>query len=176
MKWDGKKKSIDRDEVLERNLSKIINVKINEVYVIFPYNQKNLLIPRDNFWSEITKSMGSNSFLICSPNALVKARPSIFNKKYLITAKEMVLQYWKEIQLYIDATKVRSIIIVSSDINIARIRRDFSIVFKEHEHEFNVKTKIIVVPSGFWKTAYKIREFIVFQLPIWLYKLLGSFS
>lgn len=177
MKLNKKGKVAFYDEILERNLKKIINAKTNNVLIFFPYNQEGLLIPDHNFWSEIAKMMGNNGFLICSPNALVKARPLIFNKNYLITANEMVLRYWEEICMYLKANpKVRKIMIVSSDINIARIRRDFSIVFKENENKLNIKTKIIVVSPGFWKTIYKIREAIVFQLPIWLYKFLGRLS
>ncbi len=163
MKWDEKKKLVRQNRIFKRNLRKIvINHDINEVCVIFPYNQKNLLVPNYKFWSKIKESMNTNSFLICSPNALVKARPKISSDRYLITANEMVLRYWEEIQSYIDATKVRSIIIVSSDLNVPRIERDFSIVFQEHKYQFNIEYKIIVVPSSFWKTIYKIREAMVF--------------
>ena len=176
MKWDKKEKFVCWDKIFEMNLRKIINAKIDEIYVIFPYNQQNLLVPDDQFWSSITENMSDNSFLICSPNALIKAFPSILHKKHLITANEMVLEYWKEIQSYIGAAKVRSIIIVSSDINIQRIKRDFSIVFGKHEHKFKVEYKILIVSPSFWKTVYKIRELIVLHLPMWLYRFLGHFS
>ena len=172
MKWDRKVNCIDREEIFEENLKKIIKLKVNTVCVIFPYNQKDLLIPDHKFWLEIAKMIEKNGFLICSKNALVKAKPL---SPHLITVNEMVLLYWEEIIMYLKTNpKIEKIVIVSSDINVARIRRDLSIALKEHK--FSIKTKIITVSPGFWKMIYKIRETIVFKLPIWLYRFLGSLS
>lgn len=171
MKWDGKVNSISREEVLKKNLKKIIKLQVNTVCIIFPYNQKRLMIPDKQFWHDLKKY-----FIICSPNALVKTLP--LSKDYFTTFSEMVMMYWEEILMYLKANSgIKNILIVSSDINISRIMRDYSIVFKEFkEDRFNVKTRVIEVYPSFWKNFYKIREAIVSQLPIWLYKLLGNFS
>ena len=176
MKLNGKEKILRWDKIFEINLGKIVNKKIDKVYIIFPYNQLNLLVPDDEFWFRITENMSISSFLICSPNALIRTWPSVSNKNHLITANEMVFRYWKEIQSYTNAAKVKTIIIISSDINIERIKRDFSIVFRKHGYKFNIEYKIIIVPPSFWKTLYQFRELIVLNFPIWLYKFLGSFS
>lgn len=176
MKLNGKEKILRWDKIFEINLGKIVNRKIDKVYIIFPYNQLNLLVPDDEFWSRITENMSISSFLICSPNALIRTWPSVSNKNHLITANEMVFRYWKEIQSYIDVSKVRNIIIVSSDINIQRIKRDFSIVFGKRGYKFKIEYKVIIISPSFWKTLYQFRELIVLNLPIWLYKLLGTSS
>lgn len=180
MRWDGKYEkhnSICCDRVLKRNLKKMIDAKTDTVYVIFPYNQKDLLIPSNEFWFEMIENMSIDDLLICSPNALVRTWPLIPKKNHLITVGEMVLKYWEEIQIYLKANpRIKNFVVISSDINISRIKRDFSIIFGENGHKFNVEYSIIKISPSFWKTIYKIREFIVSQLPIWLYKFLGSFS
>ena len=176
MKLNGKEKILRWDKIFEINLGKIVNRKIDKVYIIFPYNQLNLLVPDDEFWSRITENMSISSFLICSPNALIRTWPSVSNKNHLITANEMVFRYWKEIQSYTNAAKVKNIIIVSSDINIQRIKRDFSIVFGKRGYKFKIEYKVIIISPSFWKTLYQFRELIVLNLPIWLYKLLGTSS
>jgi len=180
VRWDGKYKKhnpICYDRVLERNLKKIIDAKADTVHVIFPYNQKDLLIPSNEFWFEMIEDMSVDDLLICSPNALVRTWPLIPKKNHLITVSEMVLNYWEEIQIYLKANpRIKNLVVISSDINISRIKRDFSIMFGENGHKFNVEYSIIEVPSSFWKTVYRIREIIVFQLPIWLYRFLGRIS
>jgi len=180
MTWDGKYKKhhpISYDRVLERNLSKVIDTKADRVFVVFPYNQKDLLVPNYELWFKMIKNMSAHDFLICSPNALVKAFPCIPNRNHLITVSEMVLRYWEEIRIYLKANpKIKNIVVISSDINISRIKRDFSIMFEKDGHKFNVEYSIIEVPSSFWKTVYKIREAMVFRLPIRLYKFLGDLS
>jgi hypothetical protein len=173
---EKEEKFSSQHEILEQNSKKIANSNIEQAYVIFPYNQKNLWIPDDKFWLEIKEGMmGNKGFLICSPNALVAARPKIDDSRYLITVNEMVLNYWQEIREYLENNlRIQSIIFISTDINLKRIWRDFNIVYGKEEGKIKVKEKVIVVPSSFWKTIYKIREAIVFNLPIWLYKLLGE--
>jgi hypothetical protein len=165
-------------EVFEANKKKIINANVNQAHVIFPYNQKNLWIPDDKFWLEIRKEMmEKKSLLICSPNALVRARPKLDQDKYLITINEMVLCYWLEIQGYLGLNpNIQKITFICTDINLERIRRDFKIVFQDKTSiitEYNIEEKIRIVPLSFWKIFYKFREAIVFNLPIWLYEFLG---
>jgi hypothetical protein len=179
MKWDGKYKkcnSVCYNKIFERNLRKIINAKTNTVYVIFPYNQMSLLVPNNKFWLEMVENMDVGDLLICSPNALARTWPLISEKNHLITVNEMVLRYWEEIQIYLKANpKIKNIVVISSDINISRIKRDFLIVLQKNGHNFNVEYNIIAVCSSFWKIIYRIREAIVFQLPIRWYRFLGSF-
>lgn len=186
MKWTENKEEefFRQHEILEQNSKKIANKNINHVYVIFPYNQKDLWVPDDSFWSEITQMMKNESFLICSPNALVKARPKLSENEYLITINEMVLHYWFEIQEYLKLNlNIQKITFICTDINIKRIKRDFAIVFQHSYEDKKAKAEIIleyqievivrVVHSNFWKRVYKVREEIVFNLPIWLYEFLG---
>lgn len=180
MKWDRKYKECNPacyDKVFERNLRKVINAKTDTMHVIFPYNQRNLLVPNHKFWFEMAENMNVGDLLICSPNALARTWPLISERNHLITASEMVFRYWEEIQIYLKANpKIKNIVVISSNINISRIKRDFSIVFREDKHKFNVEYKVIKVRSSFWKTVYKIREAIVFQLPIQFYRFLGHLS
>jgi hypothetical protein len=172
-------------EILEQNSKKIANSKIDQVYIIFPYNQKNLWIPDNNFWLEMTRMMEKKSLLICSPNALVKAKPKLSGDEYLVTINEMVLYYWMEIQGYLKLNlSIQKIIFICTDINIERIRRDFKIVFRhsygdkkakaEIVPEYETEEKIKVLSSSVWKKIYQLRERIVFNLPLWLYQFLGS--
>lgn len=180
MKWDGKYKKCNPvcyDKIFERNLRKVIDAKADTVHVIFPYNQRGLLVPDDEFWFETIENMSIGNLLICSPNSLVKTWPLISEKNHLITANEMVFKYWQEIKIYLKANpKIKNIVVISSDINISRIKRDFLIVLQGNGHNFNVEYKIIVVPLSFWKTVYQFRELVVSNLPVWLYRFLGSFS
>jgi len=180
MEWDGKYKKyspVCYDKIFERNLKKVIDTKTDTVHVIFPYNQKDLLVPNHKFWFEMRENMNIGNLLICSPNALVRAWPLISEKNHLITASEMVLMYWEEIQIYLKANpKIKNIVVISSDINISRVKRDFSIVFQGNGYNFNVEYIIIKVPSSLCKTVYKIREIIATQLPIRFYRFLGNLS
>ncbi len=174
MKW---KKEIEEElfcqaEILEKNTQKIKkNLNFNSAYIIFPYNQRDLLIPDFEFWHNITKKMGKADLIICSPNALVKNQPQIPENQYLITMNEMTLKYLREIKIYLNISSIKNVIIVSSDIHLPRIKRDLAIIFDETE--FNLKLETIVT-SGFWKKIYTIREKMVLLLPMWLYQFLGS--
>jgi hypothetical protein len=186
LRWSEEKEKefFRQHEILEKNSKKIKKTDIDEVFIIFPYNQKNLWIPDNNFWLELGKMMGNSSLLICSPNALVKAKPDLSENEYIVTINEMVLYYWLEIQEYLKLNlNIQKIMYICTDINLERIRRDFAIVFqcdyKVDETQtiiipgYEVREKTRVVPSSFWKKVYKFRELIVFNLPIWLYEFLG---
>ncbi len=180
MKWDGGYKKCNPvcyDKIFERNLRKVIDAKADTIHVVFPYNQKGLLVPNHKFWFEMRENMNIGDLLICSPNALVRTWPLISEKNHLITVSEMVFRYWEEIQIYLKANpKIKNIVVVSSDINIRRIKRDFSIMFQKDKHKFNVEYNTIIVSPDFWKTLYRIREAIVFYLPIRWYRFLGRLS
>lgn len=145
-----------------------LSANTNQAIVIFPYNQKNLFVPDDAFWTEIENNM-KNSVLICSPNALVQAKPK--HRNYLVTNNENVFWYWKEIRHHI-VWRIEKIKVFCSDINVERIKRDFALVWGNDFAELTMQ--ILPVPAGFWKTFYKFREKIVLSLPIRLYKFLGK--
>lgn len=186
MTWSKEKEEefFRQHEIYEKNSKKIANTNIEQVFIIFPYNQKSLWIPDDNFWLKIGKMIEDTGLLICSPNALVKAKPNLDENEYLVTTNEMVLYYWFEIQEYLKFnSNIRKITYICTDINTKRIRRDFSAIFQRDNEkkeikeaiipEYKVEEKIVIVPSSFWKKIYRIRELIVFNLPIWLYEFLG---
>jgi len=107
---------------------------------------------------------------------LKKSKPDISDSRLIITINEMILKYWEEIRDYIIANpNIKYIKIVTSDIDVERIQRDFNIAFSNFFRKFEVNDSIVIVPSSFWKTIYKVREKLVLALPLWLYKMLGKY-
>lgn len=168
-----------KDEILDKNLSKIADPTIDTVLVVFPYNQKDLFVPDNEDWFRILQNQKmENTCLIVSPNSLVKAKPLISDDRLIITRHEMILNYWKEIRGYIIANpNIKNIDIVAPDIDIERIRRDFQIVFSDFKTILKRRQIVEIfsldTPSSFWKRIYQIREKLVLALPIWFYKRLG---
>lgn len=159
---------------IQINLLKIrlFPLDVENVVIFFPYNQKDLFVPNKTDWIKITKEMGYKSLLIVSPNALVIAKPIAFYNRLIVTKHEMILNYWREIRLYLEANQnIRCIKIICCDIDIGRIKRDFKIVFGDKSL---VEYKTITVSNSIWKTVYKIREKLVLALPIRFYQLLGK--
>lgn len=180
MKWGGNDLPPDSDEILDKNLSKIADPKINTVLVVFPYNQKDLFVPDNEDWFRILQNQKmENTCLIVSPNSLVKAKPLISDNRLIITSHEMILNYWKEIRYYVETNpNIKNMEIVAPDLDIERIRRDYQIVFSDFKLKFK-KTQIVEIisldtPSSFWKKVYSLREKLVLALPIWFYKRLGG--
>jgi hypothetical protein len=160
---------------IQINLLKIrlLPLDVENVVIFFPYNQKDLFVPSKTDWIKITKEMGYKSLLIVSPNALVMAKPIVFYNRLIITKHEMILNYWREIQLYLEANQnIRCIKVISCDIDKERIQRDYSIIFAVRA--LIVEYETIIVSNSIWKKIYQIREKLVLSLPIWFYRQLGK--
>jgi len=164
------------DEIFNENVSKLDNPEIDTVLIVFPYNQKDLFVPDNEDWFKILQNQKmENTCLIVSPNSLVKAKPLISDDRLIITSHEMILHYWEEIKDYIIANpNIKYIKIISSDIDIERVKRDFNIIFSNFFRKFEVSYSIVTVRSSFWKKVYQLRETLVLALPIWFYKQLGK--
>jgi hypothetical protein len=162
--------------IVEKNMFKITNPVIDTVLIIFPYNQRNLFVPDEGDWRRILKDIKENVIIIASPNGLKKSRPDIPDSRLIITVNEMIFNYWKEIRNYIEANqKIKNIKIVTSDIDIERVKRDYNLVFSDSDKKFNVSYLMMIVQPSLWKKIYQIREKIVLMLPIKLYEALGEF-
>jgi len=175
MKWEGPNEDDEtqRNLTLERNLAKITDPQVDTAIIIFPYNQAHLFEPDSKDWEKVLKDTKDNVIIIASPNGLKKSKPDISDSQLIITVNEMIFNYWEEIRNYVEANqKIRYIKIVTSDIDIERVERDYRLVFSDKEFEISYLTAII--PGSFWKTIYKIREQLVLMLPIGLYKMLGK--
>jgi len=175
VKKDKEKELLDKTEVYERNIKKIkSHSSLESAYIIFPYNQKELLVPDKDFWLDITNKMSLRDLIICSPNALINSQPEIVENQCLITANEFTFKYWEEVKTYLMIAGITNLIIISSDIHLPRILRDFSFVFKNKRENLHVGIKTIRIANSFWKMVYKIRERIVALLPLNFYKYLGE--
>ena len=162
--------------IVEKNIFKITNPVIDTVLIMFPYNQHNLFVPDEGDWRRILKDTKENVIIIASPNGLKKSRPDIPDSRLIITVNEMIFNYWKEIRNYIEANqKIKYIKIVTSDIDIERVKRDYNLVFSDSDKKFNVSYLMMIVQPSLWKKIYQIREKIVLMLPIKLYEALGEF-
>lgn len=170
------------DEILEQNLSKITDPAIDTIVVMFPYNQRNLFVPDEEDWRKILKD-AKNVIIIASPNGLQKAKPDIPESRLIITINEKILYFWKEIRSYLEhANLIEHIQIVSSDIDIERIKRDYNLVFSGSvlsdpvfsDIEFKISYLTVIIPNSFWKRVYQVREKLVLALPIGLYEALGK--
>jgi len=162
--------------IVEKNIFKITNPVIDTVLIMFPYNQHNLFVPDEGDWRRILKDTKENVIIIASPNGLKKSRPDIPDSRLIITVNEMIFNYWKEIRNYIEANqKIKYIKIVTSDIDIERVKRDYNLVFSDSDKKFNVSYLMMIVQPSLWKKIYQIREKIVLMLPIKLYEVLGEF-
>jgi hypothetical protein len=171
------------DEILEQNLSKITDPTIDTVVIMFPYNQHNLFVPGEEDWRRILKDTKENVIIIASPNGLKKSRPDIPGSRLIITVNEMILKYWEEIRSYVEVSpNIRYIKIVSSDIDIERVKRDYNLVFSGSvlsdlvfsDIEFEISYLTAIIPGSFWKRVYQVREKLVLMLPIGLYEALGK--
>lgn len=175
MKEDQEKELFSKTEIYERNVQKIKAHNIlNSAHIIFPYNQKKLLVPDKAFWLDITKKMSSRDLIICSPNALIDSQPEIAENQCLITANEFTFKYWEEVKTYLVVAGITNLMIISSDIHLSRILRDFSLVFKSKRKDLHVGIKTIKIANSFWKMVYKIKEIVASLLPFNLYKYLGE--
>jgi len=189
MEWKGKEdfeKIINdlNNKILDKNLSKITDPQVNTVVVMFPYNQKSLFVPDDKDWKKILKDTKENVIIIAFPNGLEKAKPNLPDSRLVITVNEMILNYWKEIHLYLLLSpNIKTLKIVTADIDEERVRRDYNLVFR-HSNDiskvYNVSYPKVsyltgIVPNSFWKKIYQIREKLVLSLPICLYEALGKF-
>jgi len=170
---------LNYDEIFNENVSKLDNPEIDTVLIVFPYNQKDLFVPDNEDWFKILQNQKmENTCLIVSPNSLVKAKPLISDDRLIITSHEMILHYWEEIKDYIIAnSNIKTIRVVTSDIDIERVKRDFNIIFfSDFFRKFKmIDYSIVKIRSSFWKTIYKVREKLVLMLPIGLYKSLGKY-
>jgi hypothetical protein len=170
---------LNYDGIFNENVSKLDNPEIDTVLIVFPYNQKDLFVPDNEDWFKILQNQKmKNTCLIVSPNSLVRAKPMVANDHLIITVNEMILKYWEEIRDYIIANpNIKCIKIISSDIDIKRVKRDFNIIFfSDFFRKFKIiDYSIVKIRSSFWKTIYKVREKLVLMLPIGLYKTLGKF-
>jgi len=180
MKWKGKEdfeKIINdlNNKILDKNLSKIADPAIDTVVIFFPYNQAHLFEPDSKDWEKVLKDTKDNIIVIAFPNGLKKSKPDISDSRLIITINEMVLRYWEEIRDYIISNRnIEYIKIISSDIDIERVKRDFNIIFSNFFRKFEVSYSIVTVRSSFWKKVYQLRETLVLALPIWFYKQLGK--
>jgi len=162
--------------VVKKNMFKIANPAIDTVLIMFPYNQHNLFVPGEEDWRRILKDTKENVIIIASPNGLKKSKPDISDSRLIITVNEMVFNYWEEIRNYVEANqKIRYIKIVTSDIDIERVKRDYNLVFSNSDKKFNVSYLMVIVQPSLWKKVYQIREKIVLMFPIKLYQALGKF-
>ena len=169
---------LNKDEIFNENVSKLDNPEIDTVLIVFPYNQKDLFVPDNEDWFKILQNQKmENTCLIVSPNSLVKAKPLISDDRLIITNHEMILHYWEEIKDYIIANpNIKYIKIISSDIDIERVKRDFNSIFSDFSRKFKmIDYSIVKIKSSFWKTIYKVREKLVLALPISLYKTIGKY-
>lgn len=184
MKKDKEKELFSKARVYEKNIQKIKSHSfLKSAYIVFPYNQKNLLVPDKHFWLDITKKMSLEDLIICSPNALIDSKPQVVENQCLITANEFTFRYWEEVKTYLVIAQITNLIIISSDIHLSRILRDFSFVFKSTRKDLQFKStrkdlhveiKTIKITNSFWKMVYKTREIIVSLLPLNFYKYLGE--
>ena len=99
MKWGGNDlPRFNEKVILDKNLSKIADPKINTILVMFPYNQKDPFVPDNEDWFKILQNQKmENTCLIVSPNSLVKAKPLISDDRLIITSHEMILHYWEAV-------------------------------------------------------------------------------